>query len=255
MKYLPFELVKEKNKLTATAPWIWLIDVTLRQAYTSYEWSVGQTIFAGDLRKYGVEIYKAKVNHTTTTGNTPGTAGGEAVWQDMSYTFRLARNTENIAFNDFDYTAFNFELEAIQSANTGQTPQLTLKIANVNQLLRPVLSLYKGGQKSFAKLYLVHADNLALGPTELTWDFNIDSPILTNEFLTVSLTSDNPLTKRFPQIPYLSVYCPWYFTGAECGYTGAETTCNRTYQDCAGRGNVANFGGFIGLQGDYLRIV
>lgn len=39
--------------------------------------------------------------------------------------------------------------------------------------------------------------------------------------------------------------CRWKkFKGAQCGYAGAETACNRTYLRCKELGNEANFGGF-----------
>lgn len=39
--------------------------------------------------------------------------------------------------------------------------------------------------------------------------------------------------------------CRWkVFTGSECGYSGAETWCDRTYARCTELSNTANFGGF-----------
>jgi phage-related protein len=38
--------------------------------------------------------------------------------------------------------------------------------------------------------------------------------------------------------------CVWHeFKGAECGYAGAATTCDRSYARCEALGNTANFGG------------
>jgi hypothetical protein len=38
--------------------------------------------------------------------------------------------------------------------------------------------------------------------------------------------------------------CRWrVFKGAECGYTGSETRCDRSYARCEAYGNTANFGG------------
>ncbi|MBW2024368.1 MAG: hypothetical protein JRH08_00725 [Deltaproteobacteria bacterium] len=39
--------------------------------------------------------------------------------------------------------------------------------------------------------------------------------------------------------------CRWrVFKGPECGYTGSETWCDRSYARCSALGNTANFGGF-----------
>lgn len=38
--------------------------------------------------------------------------------------------------------------------------------------------------------------------------------------------------------------CSWaVFKGVECGYSGPESSCNRTYASCLALGNTANFGG------------
>ncbi len=44
-----------------------------------------------------------------------------------------------------------------------------------------------------------------------------------------------------------SATCPWIFKGGaanpECGYTGSETWCDRSYERCVALGNQLNFGG------------
>lgn len=39
--------------------------------------------------------------------------------------------------------------------------------------------------------------------------------------------------------------CQWEFKGPECGYAGAETSCDHTDERCVALGNFANFGGFL----------
>lgn len=38
--------------------------------------------------------------------------------------------------------------------------------------------------------------------------------------------------------------CPWPFRGLECGYSGSEMVCNKTFGKCLALGNNNNFGGF-----------
>lgn len=40
------------------------------------------------------------------------------------------------------------------------------------------------------------------------------------------------------------VLCPWPFKGTECGYSGSETLCNKTYARCQNLNNHNNYGGF-----------
>ena len=38
--------------------------------------------------------------------------------------------------------------------------------------------------------------------------------------------------------------CPWGFKETECGYVGAETWCDQSYERCLALSNTDNFGGF-----------
>ena len=52
--------------------------------------------------------------------------------------------------------------------------------------------------------------------------------------------------------------CGWVFKGAQCGYTGPETWCDKSKTTCEALGNEARFGGFedtAGLQFTGLRFV
>ena len=41
-----------------------------------------------------------------------------------------------------------------------------------------------------------------------------------------------------------SVYCPFKFKSRQCGYVGPDTSCDKSYSDCNGRGNSQRFGGY-----------
>jgi len=55
----------------------------------------------------------------------------------------------------------------------------------------------------------------------------------------------NPVLSRLPFREYQTICTYRTFKGAQCGYTGAETTCDRTYAACTARSNTARFGGFL----------
>jgi len=40
------------------------------------------------------------------------------------------------------------------------------------------------------------------------------------------------------------VLCSWVFKGSECGYSGSETECNKSYERCSALGRTDYFGGF-----------
>jgi hypothetical protein len=60
----------------------------------------------------------------------------------------------------------------------------------------------------------------------------------------ITITSEMVLWNKKSLRPQSST-CPWAFKGidGECGYTGAETACDKSYDRCLELGNNANFGG------------
>lgn len=41
-----------------------------------------------------------------------------------------------------------------------------------------------------------------------------------------------------------SIYCPFKFKERQCGYTGPDETCDKSFADCTSKGNTRSFGGF-----------
>lgn len=74
---------------------------------------------------------------------------------------------------------------------------------------------------------------------------------------TITLTlgpSASPALSRLPFREYQTICTYRTFKGAQCGYSGAETTCDRTYAACTARSNTTRFGGFVTLPADGLTV-
>jgi phage-related protein len=80
-----------------------------------------------------------------------------------------------------------------------------------------------------------------------------------SSWVTLTFGIPNPLTQRIPLRRYSCSICwkatPSLFTGPECKYTGADGTCTGTFVDCRTKGNDVNWGGFLGLDPNGIRIV
>lgn len=73
--------------------------------------------------------------------------------------------------------------------------------------------------------------------------------------LTLGPSSDATLG-RLPFRDYGSGLCTYRaFKGAQCGYAGKTSTCDRTYQTCTTLGNQARFGGFLALPGEEVEVL
>lgn len=168
--------------------------------------------------------------------------------------FRLVKNTEDITYDGNTYTAFPFKLSIVESNSKGQIPQVTLKVCNITRLLTPYLESLDGGLESTIKIIIVNNGLLNEDYSELELEFSVIDCNADAYWVTWVLGMANPLNRRFPLYRYVANHCNWVFTGAECGYAGSETVCNRTFEDCVALDNTANFGGFLGMQNDGIRI-
>jgi len=167
---------------------------------------------------------------------------------------RFVKNTEDIVFDGNTYTAFPFQLSIVESNSEGQIPQVTLKVCNITRLLTPYLESLDGGIDSTVKVIVVNNGHLDEDYSELELEFSVMGCEADVLWVTWTLGMINPLNRRFPLYRYLANHCNWIFRGAECGYAGASTVCNRSFDDCIARENTANFGGFLGMQNDGIRI-
>lgn len=66
-----------------------------------------------------------------------------------------------------------------------------------------------------------------------------------NGWLSIDLKGQTLNDRRVPARKFTKA-CPWIFKGTECGYSGAETECNKTLSNCKARSNTSNFGGIDG---------
>lgn len=167
---------------------------------------------------------------------------------------RLVKNTEDITYGGNTYTHFPFKLLMVESNSKGQIPQVTLKVCNITRLLTPYLESLDGGIGSTIKVIIVNNGLLTEDYSELELEFSVMGCSADAYWVTWTLGMVNPLNRRYPLYRYLANHCNWVFGEAECGYAGSATTCDRSYDDCLSRDNAANFGGFLGMQSDGIRI-
>jgi phage-related protein len=65
--------------------------------------------------------------------------------------------------------------------------------------------------------------------------------------LTISLKGNISYLDRSGLGRAYFIYCPFKFKGRQCGYTGPDTFCNKSRDDCDLKGNIQHFGGFDAL--------
>lgn len=166
----------------------------------------------------------------------------------------LVRNTEDITFNGHLYTAFPFEIGATKQTSKGEIPSVQFRVSNVNRVMQTYIEDYEGFLGKEITLRLVNNAHLAENYAELTLTFEIVACSTTAEWAIFDCGAPNPMRKRFPLYRYIGSHCNFTFKSIECAYTGADTTCDRTYAACALKRNSVRFGGYKGLVGGNVRV-
>jgi phage-related protein len=189
--------------------------------------------------------------------NKISTSSAWIVLLDISITttFYLCSNNESVSFGGHTYEPFPFDLEPHEENNKGEIPTLSLKVANVTQLIQEQIEENDGGVGSSITIRVVNSDYLTSDYSELEMEFSILAAEASAEWLTLTLGAPNPLRRRFPPWRYISSHCHWDFKSVECGYSGGATVCDRTWERCQALNNTVRFGGYRGLTQKGWRVV
>lgn len=170
---------------------------------------------------------------------------------------RLVNNTEDIVFDGETYTRFAFELDVETVATTGEIQALMLRVSNIGMVLIPFLQESDGCVDTIVTIMYVNTGLLSgVSFAEFTIEYEVVSVEIDSEWVSFTLGAPNPIRRRFPLDRYLPRQCQYVrqFKGVECKYAGADPTCTGGYNDCLGKGNTPNFGGFIGMDDMKLRL-
>jgi phage-related protein len=170
-------------------------------------------------------------------------------------TLRVVRNTDEITYQGNVYAPAAFELNLSQKAN--EQTSLTLTFQDQTRAIQAYMQEYGGGIGFRVTMTIVNADNLSQ-PPEIREYMQVIGASAENYVVTFTLGAENALSRVFPRRMQYRDFCTWKYKGTECGYSGGLATCDRTLQGpngCAAHNNVANFGGFPGLNGSGRRYV
>ena len=161
---------------------------------------------------------------------------------------QTSHNTEDITWNGYTWQAFPLDFEEITEDGKGKLPTFAIKVSNVSRALMPYIEASQGGIGAQVILRVVHSDHLDETEPVLEEVFEVISCQADPLWVRFTLGAENPLLQRCPKQRYLKDHCRYKeFKGPECGYSGPETECNRTFERCKELGNASRFGGFPGI--------
>lgn len=167
---------------------------------------------------------------------------------------KVCRNTVNVfwpattpADPDNEYAAFPFDLEEINDQSKSEVPRLALLVGNETRAIQGYLDAGGGGVGATVIIRVVHSQNLAETDPEFEAKFRCLDCHADSKMVTFYIGAASPWAIRFPRNRLLKDFCRWRFKSTECGYSGAETTCDKTLTQCRLRSNSIRYGGFPGV--------
>jgi lambda family phage minor tail protein L len=165
-------------------------------------------------------------------------------WDGASNNLYYTNHKTNITYNGQVYTKFPGTHEAIGENTTGEIDTVRFTLGNATRVIGYYLENYEWRGKKVS-IIQVFADKLDDASANITDTYYIDSYSTTKEGATFILTSKfDILNVVLPARRYSRNYCGWKFKSTECGYSGAETECNKTLARCRILSNSERFGGF-----------
>jgi len=164
-------------------------------------------------------------------------------------TFRLCNDLVNQTWDGETWAAYPFNLTAMNEGKGQEVPSANLVFANPMRIFQSYLEEYNGTAGGTVTIYVLHADNLASGSADIMIQqkYKMGSATAKNDEIIIELTTENPWRKRCPLNRIRKNTCRWRFKSIQCGYVGAETTCDKTLDRCAELVNGSSYGGFPGV--------
>jgi len=157
-------------------------------------------------------------------------------------------NNESIVWNGNTWLPAIFKLSDLKETKDAEIPSVKLTVMDLQRNILPYIDRHNGGVGATITIYVVHSAHLDNTTPELEEEMEVLSvKIDQNIKITFELGAENLLKLRIPKHRYFKNFCRFIFKSSRCGYSGAETECNRTLARCKELGNETRYGGFPGV--------
>jgi lambda family phage minor tail protein L len=157
----------------------------------------------------------------------------------------LAEWDADIVYDGITYTKFPIKHDEIGENTQGEIDTFRVSVANVNRIIQAYLESYDLRGKKVT-ITLVWANQLNDTDANIDFIYYIDNYTANENTVEFVLSSKYDIIDlTLPRGVYNRNYCRWKFKSTECGYAGAQTTCDKRKATCKDTmSNIARFGGF-----------
>jgi len=166
---------------------------------------------------------------------------------DMQFATTLRYSNAEIPWYDASsnlYTPAAIDFGAVNYAPSGAVDTMKIGFPNIDLgMSAVVLGQDVIGKTVIVTVVILDTTDFAVVDTFESFRGIVDDWALDEDQVTFDLVNELILWRK-ETLRTASSSCPWPFKGDECGYSGGETACDRTYNRCTALGNTDNFGGF-----------
>jgi lambda family phage minor tail protein L len=152
--------------------------------------------------------------------------------------------SQNITFDGIEYEAIDIHFGGATEKSSGEIDEANIVVGNPLRYWSAILRAYDLRKKKVTITYVAidHLDDPAVKYQEI---FYIKKWSINQKTVTFYLNNLSDILRiKLPLRVVIATHCEYpEFRGDECGYAGAEITCNRTLQRCRELNNVERYGG------------
>lgn len=171
----------------------------------------------------------------------------------------FCNNTVNTVINGTEYIRLPFIIGDDDQTSGGAVPTREIQIGNVDiaRILVPYIKDYNGMRGAKITITKVFCNEPDIDMSALSQTYTVLNSIPAEDWVVIRLGSANLLRQNIPLDKYRHTICRFAknFKGAECGYVGAETTCDGKLGTCISYGNEERWGAEINLKPKTIRWV
>lgn len=161
---------------------------------------------------------------------------------------RLVDWPDSVTYNAQTFTRQPLKIDEIEET-AGQMAQFNVTLPNIRADISRKL-----GDGEFlnrdAILYLLPESRIGFTTGALSATYKVLNASVDDKVATLVLGSFGSARITVPTVRFNRTRCRWVFKSPQCGYAGAETTCDKSFAGtggCRGRANQGRYGGFVNL--------
>jgi lambda family phage minor tail protein L len=169
------------------------------------------------------------------------------IYWSSSSSLKYTDANEPVVFEGKTYAPFPVKSSGVSTDSEGKVNDVTLTVSNIDRLIQLFLET-TGFMGNKATIRQVFADQDGNIKGSLVSSYRIKNATVTSTEATFTLsTGVDVLGATIPARKIFSNFCSHQFRDANCKYTGAAVQCSKIFDDCIGKNNNLNFGGFPAL--------